>query len=259
MALVRIGYFCTSGYTETGGMEEFLKKLLPTARWERCFPAVIKPAPKLRRERAATGQVVPLAEPRRAEAGLTGESLQKKMLGILRTWHVKRSDPYDAYLLIDDADCRFCLEEDGSRDAVLERWTTWQRGLQKRVQEELGRPVPVVALLASPEVEAWLVADWEQSFQLHYPGMARELQRRVKERIPQRGLESFGCPQKDGACTQKLSEVLQEEVQHGGARFSKRDDAPYMLMRIRPERVATACSGLFVGGWKALRSLPASP
>ncbi len=240
-------------------MEEFLKKLLPTARWERCFPAVTKPAPKLRRERAATGQPAPLAQPRQAEAGLTGESLQKKMLDILRTWHTKRPDPYDAYLLIDDADCRFCMEEEPSGANVLERWNTWQMGLQKLVQEKLGREVPVVALLASPEVEAWLVADWEQSFQQHYPGIARELQRWMKENVPRSGLESFGCPQKDGACTQKLSELLQEQVQHRGGRFSKRDDAPYMLMRIRPEKVAAGCPGLFVAGWKTLRSLPTPP
>jgi hypothetical protein len=253
MALVKIGYFCSSGYTETGGMEEFLKKLLPNVRWERCFPAVSKPAPKLRRERQAEGKPMPLAEPRSSEAGLTGDVLQRRMMEILKTWHVRRADPCDAYLLIDDADCRYCAER---AEVVLQQWNSWQAGLGQQVERELGRKVPVVALLASPEVEGWLVADWERSFQEHYPGLATELRRWLKGQLSGSSLESFGCPQKDGGCTRKLSEELQEEVRKLGGRFSKKDDAPHMLMRVRPDKVATSCPGLFLSGWRALQSLP---
>ena len=84
----RAGYFCTAGYTETGGIEPFLKRLNGSIDWQRCFPAVDKPAPKLNRP-----YPTPVQGP---SHGATGSHLVDRMLGILRDDMRKYKDAEEA-------------------------------------------------------------------------------------------------------------------------------------------------------------------
>jgi hypothetical protein len=163
-----------------------------------------------------------------------------------RTYH------FDAYVLIDDADCRFCDRE--PTEALLE----FQQQLQEQVKTLLDRTIPVICLLASPEIETWLVADWERSFAKTYPTIERDLRQRLRTRWGSGPLEGFGCPRKDGSCSRKLSTELQEEVKMAGGIYSKRIDGALMLMRIRPEQVEKQCTGLFRTSLQDLRRLPKS-
>ncbi len=41
--MIKIGYFCTGGYTEIGAIQSFLEKINSNVYWERCFPTADKP------------------------------------------------------------------------------------------------------------------------------------------------------------------------------------------------------------------------
>ncbi len=69
--VTRVGYFCTAGHTEAGGIRQFLEKIHPDIVWLRRFPAYDKPAPKL-------GRTLPA--PRSTDEGCTGDKLVDKML-----------------------------------------------------------------------------------------------------------------------------------------------------------------------------------
>jgi len=242
---MRAGYFSTAGWTETGGLGSFLTKLRADVEWHRCFPAVNKPAPKL-------GRVV--AAPIPTQAGTTGEPLISAMVDRLRSFWSGDRCPFDFLLVVDDADCRF---ED------LPAFAVWKEQVQQRVRDALGRDVPVFTLLASPEIEAWMVSDWDESFGRQYGHLAWALRRHVGLCIlggqPLNTIESFGARRPAGGCDRKLSRELEDALAGVGAcacgsqanlatagrRYRKRLDGVEMLQRIRPPQVRDQCPAYF--------------
>jgi hypothetical protein len=93
-----VGYFCSAGYTETGGIAQFLQQINPELKWKRCFPAVDKANLKQGRMRAT---------PIQAASGTSGESLINRMLRIISEPVFELDQRYDLILVIDDLDCRF--------------------------------------------------------------------------------------------------------------------------------------------------------
>jgi len=259
---MRAGVFCTAGYTETGGLQEFLRKLRGDVAWERCFPAVDKPAPKLGRT---------IAAPRREHAGASGERLAGAMLERLREHYSGDRCPFDFVLLADDADCRFAERPD--------EMAAWHAELARAVRSAVGHPLPVYVLLASPEVESWLLSDWEMGFGGQYHDIGIALRRHIGNcllagaGLTWDDLEDFGGRQVGGTCERKLSDALRDAIRAGGrcercvpsaasagadapptARlgYSKRHDGASMLKRIRPEQVRTRCSRYFAPAYAGL-------
>lgn len=251
---MRGGYFCSAGYTETGGMDRFLRKLAPQVDWQRCFPAVSKPAPKLGRS---------MAQPAERHAGRTGQALVEEMLKRLEQHFRGTACSLDLVLLIDDADCRFA---DAADPAGAQH--EWEARLSERVRIVTAKPdLGFHALLAWPEIEAWLITDWEHGFGAQYRGVAPPLRQHVASCIlaplSWAQVESYGGGLKDGSCQHKLSHHLQETfIDAGNCRcrpafiehvkrnspsmplsYSKRLDGAAMLQRIEPARVAQECSG----------------
>lgn len=238
--MIRVSYFCTAGHTEAGGMQMFLDRIDRTrAVWERCFPAVHKPGPKLRRP-----------APKEKE-GLTGQRLVREMLHRLESFHrAGMPDALDLVVFIDDADCRF--EGD---PAKLQAWLSDRRGeVSAATQSE---DLPFIALFASPEVEAWFLADWEQGLGREYEKLAtgdKPLRAHVEQLLggPTDTVESFGGALVNGSCENKLSERLQALIERLGEGYSKRSHGQDMLRRIRPEKVAAVCQTYFRPQWHEL-------
>ncbi|GAX92027.1 hypothetical protein EFBL_3718 [Effusibacillus lacus] len=137
MALVtKVGYFCTAGHTELGGLNAFLTKINPRLKWVRCFPTKIKEAPKLNRN---------YPEFPAEQEGRTGNKLVNEMVKRIRAFAVHRQ--FDLLLLIDDLDCRF----NGSE---LTRENNFD-SIQQRVNEAAGEVVSFEVLYASPEVTVY--------------------------------------------------------------------------------------------------------
>jgi hypothetical protein len=227
--LTRVGWFCTAGQTELE-MGRFLEKIDPSATWIRCFPIKQKPGPKYI-PRASREGGRPLVMD-----GTTGDQLVARIRDRIEGHGL---GPLDAILVLDDADCRFCGR---GAEATLE----WTAGLSAALP---GTP-PVFALLASPEIEAWFLADHENGFERWYtdvPSLRARLGDMVGRNPPWRDVERYGCPRVDNSCSTKLSEELIRGLANGPAprRYSKASDGAEMLARIVPGNVARACDTYF--------------
>lgn len=233
-------------------MHEFLKKIAPDVEWQRCFPAVSKPAPKIGR---------PHAEPQGRHAGATGRRLIDAMLRQLQEHWRGAACHLDFVLLIDDADCRFADAGDPTAEQIA-----WDGMLRQRVREAAGKPeLGFYSLLAWPEIEAWLLTDWDNGFAIQYRQVAPSLRQHISACVLHphvwEQVEGFGGHLKDGSCEHKLSARIQEAFvdktgcvcrppfldrvtqQTDGAilAYSKRIDGAAMLKRIDPDRVAQDC------------------
>lgn len=255
---MKVGYFCTKSYTEVGGIQRFLERINAAVRWERCFPAVIKPRPKINSPALPRGREL---------HGATGEQLIERML--LRLERHYQTSAHDAFLLIDDADCRFCQPPEA--DEIPAQLAETMAQLTEQVRAASARPeVPFFALFASPEVEAWLIADWDMSFGKAHPKLSHSLKRHLAEALAPHWdtLEGHGCPRHNGSCTKKLSEELAavlsapevyefaglDPAEHA-ATYSKKTDGVFMLQQIRPEQVARRCSVIFAPTFRQLQAL----
>lgn len=255
-----VGYFCSGGHTELGAtsnspapyepaaIDAFLRKIDPRITWIRQFPARRKPGPKLGR----------VSFRDQADGGVTGASLRTEMLTRLRDF-ARSASRLDAVVLIDDADCRFC---------VPGTLATWESDLTTEVRRATGRTdLPFIALLASPEIEAWMLADWQERFggerawRSHAHALARRMsQPDILGPRPWEGLEDFGCPYdpERGACTRKLSDLVEQVLRAllvSASVYSKRTHGPDMLRRLRPEVIAQTCRRVFAPALRRLQGL----
>ncbi|MBH0329954.1 hypothetical protein ABH14_09070 [Brevibacillus brevis] len=260
-----IQYFCTGGETETGGILDFLNKINSNVRWVRAFPALKKGA---KPKRSTDPSYRPMA---RTHTGVTGSSLVYEMKQILQLYpHQFKTTHCDGILLIDDADCRFLVQ--GSID-------TWYSQVSNDINSILGEEIPFYVLIASPEIEAWFIADWQNSFGLEYdfaPGFEHQLKQHLKTRIlgstDWENIELFGGPVKNGACTIKLSnEIINtfsdqtflqpfvksygEELVRYKLKYSKKTHGAAMLRRIDPQSVNKKCNSFFSSFYRMLTDL----
>ena len=247
--VMKIGYFCTAGYTETGGIKQLLEKINPNVRWERCFPAVDKPY--LARGRMNS---TPIA----SHNGVTGGELVRMMHERLSRYY-KNSD-YDGFLLIDDLDCRFPSNLAEGINLFVENQTA-------EVQVSLGKPVNFYVLFASPEIEAWFIADWNNSFAKQYPGtIAFNLKQIISNYLLKdywdNNLELYGGNFVNNSCESKISSEIQDIFSEVGVdadgnaySYSKRIEGVDMLRRIEPERVSIKCNICFAPLFHRLHEL----
>lgn len=267
---MKIGVFATGGYTETGGLKSFLHRIAPPDTWEWCCPPVLKPGPR----------VGPTAAPQPEFSGLTGEALVTVVVHRLREFHRRQ---FDAILLVDDADCRFRCKDCGSpcedrrfegrpcraEDAQYTRAREWLADLTTRAREAAEQPsLTVFTLLASPEVEAWFIADWERGFGAHLAGpwagaLRHAIDREINRQSERGQIESYGIGRVDGSCKHKLSSDIQHLLATlkapSGAddtrrpRYGKALDGSYLLKRIDPTIVAERCPRLAGSTLRQLR------
>lgn len=240
-----VAWFSSSGDTELGGegrtlpLQVFLDRFLPDAvRW---FPAVSKPGPKLGRR-----------SPRAEWRGYTGSRLVREVCRILE----QQQDALDSVrtvVIIDDADCRFCDDDEDSQ-----RFREWCDDVEKRVREAAVRPeLEVVVLLASPEIEAWLILDWENTFGSLYGRQSHVLARTIRKPFLEKR-EAFGCPEKaGGGCTTKLRRLVEGAVIDLGtnARYRPAIEGCQMLAMADPQRVAERARVFFRPGYLRLRAM----
>lgn len=247
---MRVGLFATGGYTEVGGLQRVLERWLPGVQITRCLPT----AQKGRKLDPLTPSPAP------NHNGLTGEALIREAISMVSMYHAGDRCGFDVLVLADDADCRFgCETKDG--------WEGFVEQVTERFRAAAQRPdLPVVVLLASPEVEAWLVADFDNGFgDAHFlascfdngaasRGAVQQALSGVLKR-PWREVEAFGCPPHNGSCSSKLSTAIGgalSALNHSSHPYSKWKHGALMLQRVDPERLVNGCP-LYAG--PALRRL----
>ena len=215
------------GEAEVRGFFPFLDKTFPGCRFERKTLVSRKPGPKPNK---ASGQ------------GRTGESLIEQIKEELPLALKLEPNKCDLILVFEDLDCRASKDE---KEKIEKIWS------------EISKKIPECADIkkfvgfAAPEIEAWIIADWNNSIAKHSDFRGRHERMRwwlsKEKKVPFDNPESFSeYDSKRDCCREKLSEALiessvQDEVDRDKARFSKGLHTPSLLREIDPNEVQKKC------------------
>ena len=166
--------------------------------------------------------------------GRTGRSLAEQIEKLLFE-SLKAKDCCDLILVVDDLDCR-------DRDVRRE---LFDKSIGKvdqaaNIEQYIG--------FASPEVEAWIVADWDHSVAKNPDFRGCHAQMRhwlsTQKAVPFDRPETFSSYDREkDSCRDKLSDAMIESSIHCGAqaRYSKGDHTARFLRRVSPEVVSGKC------------------
>jgi len=216
---VVVWVFAGGGESEVRGLIPFLQRNYTQHQFERKSPVRLKPGPK------------PTVQP---GYGLTGKGLVAQLTRILQA-ALSTDDRCDLLLVIDDLDCHAPSERRAKLNEAID-------GMTK------ARTIERVIGFAAPEVEAWLIADWEQTiaqdadFRGCHAAMRRWMSTEKQVRFSTPEIFSEYDPNKD-ACAEKLSDILIEAAEHHCTRsaYSKAIHTPRLLEQLSAQVVSRKC------------------
>lgn len=211
--------FAGGGESEVRGLVPLLENMCIEHTFERKSPVRRKPGPR--------SSNVP-------GYGRKGRSLAEQIEKLLFE-SLKAKECCDLILVIDDLDChdRYARRElfDKSIGKVDEAAS---------IEHYIG--------FASPEVEAWIVADWDQSVAKDPDFRGCHAQMRhwlsTQKAVPFDRPETFSSYDRDkDSCRDKLSDAMIESSIYCGAqaRYSKGDHTARFLRQISPEVISGKC------------------
>jgi len=212
--------FAGGGESEMKALIPFLSKHFSGCTFERKTPYRKKPGPK------------PGKPKTRPSLGRTGKSLVEQIKFELVI--ALKSGFSNLILVMDDLDCNDQkMREKLFLDAIKTIPGT------KDMVKQVG--------FAAPEIESWLIADWDNTFANDIDFRSRHENMRwwlSKKKVPFDHPESFSklAPERN-TCEEKLSELIMEASQRyeGEGRFSKGTHTPRMLMNVNPDIVCGKC------------------
>ena len=215
--------FAGGGEAEVRGLIPFLTQNFPGCQFQRKTPVRRKPGPKPN----------PLMS-----YGRTGKSLIEQIQEQLPIALKAEKNQCDLIFVFDDLDCR---NPETQRQKILASLSAIPDCDQ----------IPQLIGFAAPELESWIIADWDNSIAKH-PDFRRR-QERMRWWLSTQANISFDHPesfseydsQRD-CCQDKLSEALiqssiQDESDRHKPRFSKGIDTPILLLKIDPSQVQRKC------------------
>jgi hypothetical protein len=220
---VVIWIFSGGGEAEIEGLIPFFRKSFPDCEFQRKTPVRQKRGPKPGKEINALGK--------------SGKSLSRQIKYQLP--HALRSETCNLILVLDDLDCRNPDERKKAFSDVID--CVSGASFIKRF-----------VAFAAPELEAWVLADWENTFARYsdFRGFHKDLQYTLSRdyQVPLNAPESFSAydPEKD-SCKEKLSEIIQQAVEatalnnKKSVRYSKAIHTPGLLICAVAENVAAKC------------------
>ena len=216
--------FAGGGETEVRGLVPFLKKHFPGCRFDRKTPVRRRPGPK------------PGVNP--PGYGKTVRSLVREIQERLRT-SLRYEEKCDIILVVDDLDCHDANQQRAMFLSAIDAID----GDIKEIKKFIG--------FAAPELEAWIIADWDNSIAKHPDFRDRRERMRhwlsTQKNIPFRNPESFGVFDAErNTCDEKLSEAIIEstistEQDRLRPRYSKAMHTPLLLLDINPREVMKKC------------------
>lgn len=263
----RVACFFTAGYTEINAMKIFMKKINDSVEYIQLCPS----GPRRSKDMIKNRHVDTIDT---KQSGLTGNALLEFVYSFIQKDRF-REECYDAVLIEDDKDSRFLyVQPDGTAGIDEEGWAHFKQDVTSKIHSYYPN-IDVLFFYAAPEVEAWFLSDWDNSFGKVYKGVfnARQnnyfsvrfrkymnesiLTSRYKDSI-----EEYGYFNK---IYKKLSEEIQnaleqidflnDTTEHVNTRYSKRIHGEAMLAEIDPEIVIRSCNFFFKYGLLALKSL----
>jgi len=231
MALV-IWLFAGGGESELGeregdirGIVHFFEKHFPDFTFHRITPVRNKRTPDRVRPHAVNDVL-----------GKTGKDFAKQIKVKLDDKIKYQSPPPDAILILDDLDCSCNTERKTLFDDTVNQSGN---GAFKEIRRIIG--------FAAPELEAWVIADWENTIAKHID--FRENDKAIQHWLSNNGV-SFDTPEtfsfydkSKNSCHAKLSDLLIESsIQKNQIAYSKAKHTPFLLHdSLKPEVVVKRC------------------
>ncbi|MFN9173214.1 MAG: hypothetical protein ACK58N_01500 [Synechocystis sp.] len=228
-----IWVYAGGGETEISGLIKFLQSNFPQIAFERQLPYGKKPGPKPRK----------LNPNKPKTLGITNRELRTKIKECLplAIQDSKRTDKCmpSLILVIDDLDCRNLETQRGRFNHCLE-------------QIPEASSIRRYVLFASPEIETWIVADWENTFAKHRDFKIRKRHQAMqhwlssKHNFPFNQPEIFGkYDEKRDCCDKKLSELLiQVSIncsQEGEKEYKKSVHSAELLLSVNIFNILAKC------------------
>lgn len=240
-----IWLFAGGGESEREGLTKFLKKHVPYPhRVDRKLPIRQKPGPRPDRQRTYSD-------------GATGAHftrlVRQRLCETLAHEHADNA----LVLIIDDLDCHEPETKSHSlREAI-------RNGIAEAGDQATRNDLDTlldntIIGFAAPEIESWIVADWEATIG-HHPSF-RAKSRAIQFELRKRGVdfndpESFSELDPDrSTCKQKLSVTICDAVTQAGCsvRYQKGRHTPELLLCVDPPKVSQRCLPMFKMWWEAL-------
>lgn len=140
----QIACFLTCGYTESGAMQAFLRGINSNYEYKQWIPN------KTRKRKGSNKNLSA------SLCGLTGESLLEKVCTVI-TAHRDEIIKCSAIIYEDDLDGHF---NNYSQDRINQEMLA----IKQQLICATGQDIPIFIIFASPEVESWFIADWDNGF-----------------------------------------------------------------------------------------------
>ena len=266
----RVACFFTGGYSELNAMKSFLKKAN-----DKVDLIQLCPTGERRSKSQITGRHTDNIQ--RNHSGLTGTALVDFVLDFIKK---KRflDEEYDAILIEDDKDSRFLsVHANGIAGIDNDAWEQYKQNIVDAVREA-GVNIPVIIILAAPEVEAWFLSDWDKSFgKVYAEDFNREqneyfsvtfrkyinqsvLTAQYKDSIESYGYFDGEYKKLSGEIQKALDEIdflehFRPGEPHYSPRYSKRIQGEAMLEAVDPNQVVQHCAVFLKGGLIQLQAL----
>lgn len=256
----RVACFFTGGYTELNAMKLFMRKINNQLEYIQLCPTGPRKSKSM-----IQGRHTDIITP--THNGLTGDALINYILSFVKQKRFQE-ESYDAILIEDDKDHRFLsVQPGGTASLNIDELNRFEEDVRKKLNE-ICPDVPILFFLAAPEIEAWFIADWDNTFKKVYRDtlttdqnnyFSFQFRKYVNEQILTQyyvnSIEEYGY---FNGSYKKLSEEMQfalsktdflssyrPAIEHRPIRYSKRVQGEMMLEEIDPQTVAEKCSLLF--------------
>lgn len=272
MVKPKIACYITGGWTECGYMTHFLEKINGSYDYRQRFPQ------KNIGKKGKTKKLFKID-------GKTGRSLIRYVYDDIRK-HKDELRNYAAILIEDDMDNDFFLESKSGRDYELieKRKAEIQSEVKKIIQNQ---NIKVFFLYALPEIEAWFISDWKDTFEQEYKQVLSYrnayfsttfrkfiLNNVLTNKYAPDEIENYGYINSE---YQKLSDRLVESfkeysyssdgyknnrryneyinrlIKEDKITYSKKVEGINMLQRLDPESVAVCCKHYFSKAYAELK------
>lgn len=213
--------------------------------------------------------------------GLTGSKLIEHVQNFIKT-HRFKEEQYDAILIEDDKDDRFLkIMQDGSSNIDVDAWEAFKKDLIEKIHAELDVHIPVILLIAAPEVEAWFISDWKNSFAniIYIDGITvnqnkffitlfhKFVKNKILTHLYIKNIESYGYfTGKYVKLSEKIQDALHnleflpdnhqsQKIDKKVINYSKRKQGATMLFQINPDIVLHSCNYFFKECYSMLKNL----
>ncbi|MBQ7298259.1 MAG: hypothetical protein IJW77_00275, partial [Clostridia bacterium] len=161
----RIACFFTGGYTELNAMKRFMTKINNRVQYIQLCPN----GPRKNKDNIRNRHVIETIN--EDQNGLTGDALINYIYEFIKSDRFV-DEEYDAIIIEDDTDKRFLkVQDDGTSLIDVDAWEQHKISVRQHIWD-VYQEIPIIFIYASPEIETWFLADWNNSFGKVYNTMS---------------------------------------------------------------------------------------